>query len=84
MNTLNLVLQKVEKAMLNVKLRDELKIFQPPIDGSEIMRVLNLKAGKEVGIIKNNIKDAILDGKIKNNYEDAFEYMMSIKDKLLK
>ena len=75
--------EKVEKAMQNVKLRDELKNFQPPIDGKEIMKVLDLKAGKEVGEIKNNIKDAILDGKIKNNYEDAFKYMMSIKDQLL-
>jgi hypothetical protein len=76
--------EKVEKEMQNVKLRDELKNFQPPIDGKKIMKVLDLKAGKEVGEIKNNIKDAILDGKIKNNYEDAFKYMMSIKDKLLK
>ena len=75
--------ERVEEAMKNVKLRDELKNFQPPIDGIEIMKVLNLKAGKDVGKIKNNIKDAILDGKIENNYEDAFKYMMSIKDQLL-
>ena len=75
--------ERVEEAMKNVKVRDELKNFQPPIDGIEIMKVLNLKAGKDVGKIKNNIKDAILDGKIENNYEDAFKYMMSIKDQLL-
>jgi len=75
--------ERVEKSMKNVKLRDELKNFQPPIDGLEIMKVLNLKAGKEVGIIKNNIKDAILDGKIKNDYKEAFDYMMSIKDQIL-
>ena len=75
--------ERVEESMKNVKLRDELKNFQPPIDGLEIMKVLNLKAGKEVGIIKNNIKDAILDGKIKNDYKEAFEYMMSIKDQIL-
>ena len=60
-----------------------LKDGDTPIDGIEIMKVLNLKAGKDVGKIKNNIKDAILDGKIENNYEDAFKYMMSIKDQLL-
>tara|TARA_B100000029_G_scaffold197588_1_gene195723 strand:+ start:1480 stop:2895 length:1416 start_codon:yes stop_codon:yes gene_type:complete len=76
--------ERVEEAMQNVKLRDELKNFQPPIDGLEIMKTLNLKAGKEVGNIKNSIKDAILDGKIQNNYDDAFEYMMSIKDQFIK
>ena len=76
--------ERVEESMKNVKLRDELKNFQPPIDGLEIMKVLNLKAGKDVGKIKNNIKDAILDGKIENNYDDAFKYMMSIKDTILK
>jgi len=75
--------ERVEESMKNVKLRDELKNFQPPIDGLEIMEVLNLKAGKEVGKIKNNIKDAILDGKIKNDYKEAFDYMMSIKDQIL-
>ena len=76
--------ERVEEAMKNVKLRDELKNFQPPISGLDIMEKLKLKAGKEVGIIKNHIKDAILDGKIKNTYEDALNYMMSIKDKVLK
>ena len=76
--------ERVEESMKNVKLRDELKNFQPPISGLEIMEVLNLKAGKEVGIIKNNIKDAILDGKIKNSYEEALKYMMKIKDEILK
>ena len=76
--------ERVEEAMKNVKLRDELKNFQPPVDGEEIMKVLKLKPGKEVGVIKNNIKDAILDGTIKNDYDEAFEYMMSIKDKILK
>ncbi len=76
--------ERVEEAMKDVKLRDELKNFQPPVDGAEIMKVLKLKPGKEVGIIKNNIKDAILDGTIKNDYDEAFEYMMSIKDKILK
>jgi len=74
---------KVEEAMQNVKLRDELKNFQPPISGDEIMKILNIEAGKKVGLIKNNIKDAILDGKIKNNYEDAYNHMISIKEDIL-
>ena len=76
--------ERVEEAMQNVKLRDELKNFQPPIGGKEIMEKFNLKAGKEVGLIKNSIKDAILDGKIKNNYDDAYQFMLSIKDNFIK
>tara|TARA_B100002051_G_scaffold259019_1_gene278027 strand:+ start:8820 stop:10244 length:1425 start_codon:yes stop_codon:yes gene_type:complete len=76
--------ERVEEAMQNVKLRDELKNFQPPINGKEIMEKFNLKAGKEVGLIKNSIKDAILDGKIKNNYDDAYKFMLSIKDNFIK
>ena len=74
---------RVEEAMQNVKLRDELKNFQPPISGKEIMDTFNLKPGKEVGLIKNSIKDAILDGKIENNYDDAYQFMLSIKDNFI-
>ena len=48
------------------------------------MEKFNLKAGKKVGLIKNSIKDAILDGKIKNNYDDAYQFMLSIKDDFIK
>jgi len=75
--------ERVEVAMKDVKLRDELKNFQSPVGGLEIMETLNLKAGKEVGIIKKAIEEAILDGEIKNNYDDAFDFMMKIKDKFI-
>ena len=48
----------------------------------EIMKAFNIKEGKEIGIIKNAIKDAILDGKIKNDKEDAFAYMVKKAEKL--
>ena len=46
------------------------------------MKVFNIKEGKEIGIIKNAIKDAILDGKIKNDKEEAVAYMLKKAGKL--
>ena len=75
--------ERVEIAMKDIKLRDELKNFQSPVSGLKIMEALNIEAGKKVGAIKKAIEDAILDGKIKNDYDEAFEFMMSIKDKFI-
>ncbi len=74
---------KVESLMQNVKLRDEMRAFQSPVRGDEIMEVLALKPGRDVGKIKKSIEDAILDGKIDNTYDAAFDYMMSVKDEVL-
>ena len=69
--------------MQDVQLRDEMRAFQSPVRGEEIMKVLSLKPGKAVGLIKKSIEDAILDGKIDNNYDAAYNYMMSIKDDII-
>ena len=45
------------------------------------MKIFNLKPCKKVGTIKKEIEDAILDGKIENNYDDAYNFLISIKDK---
>ena len=74
---------RVEKTMQNVKLRDELRNFQSPVDGKEIMETLKLKPGKDIGKIKKEIEKAILNNEIENTYEEAFKYMMKIKDKIL-
>ena len=74
---------RVEESMKNVKLRDELRNFQSPVSGKEIIEKLNLKPGKDIGKIKKEIERAILDGEIGNNYEESFSYMMKIKDKIL-
>ena len=66
--------------VVDVKERDELSAFQSPVKGETIMEVCNLKPSKKVGEIKKAIEDAILDCKIGNNYEEAYEYLLKIKD----
>ena len=72
---------KVEALIQDVKLRDEMRSFRSPITGEIIMKEFNLKPGKEVGRIKKIVENAILDGIIKNDYDEAFDYMIKNKDK---
>ena len=74
---------RVEESMRDVKLRDELRNFQSPVGGKEIMSLLNIDAGKKVGKIKSFIEEAILNGDIDNTYEDAFNLLMKNKSKFL-
>ena len=72
LNNFKIVRQKIKI----VEQRDKIRNFQPPISGRFIMSVFNLKPSKEVGILKEKIKDAILDGKIPNEYDSAFELLL--------
>ena len=67
--------QLVRKKLKLVEKKDQIRNFQPPIDGIEIMKLFNIKAGREIGILKNSIKDAILDGKIKNDKQEALKFI---------
>ena len=71
--------KKVEEFVSDVKLRDELRAFQSPVRGDVIMKTLKLKPGKAVGEIKEAIENAILDGVIENDYDAAYQYMLTIK-----
>ena len=75
--------ERVETLMQDVKLRDEMRKFQSPVRGEEIMEVFKLKPGRDVGKIKKAIEDAILDGKIENEYEAAYAFMLKNKDEIL-
>jgi putative nucleotidyltransferase with HDIG domain len=74
-----IVMQKV----LEVKEKDKLRAFQSPVSGEVIMQVCNLNPSKKIGEIKTAIEEAILDGVIGNNYEEAYEYLLKIKDQFI-
>jgi len=79
-------LRNYENVMAKVKEvqeKDNLRAFQSPVRGEEIMEICKLKPSKKVGEIKTAIEEAILDGKIANTYEDAKKYLYEIKDKFI-
>lgn len=75
--------EAVMKKVWEVEEKDKLRSFQSPVKGETIMEVCGLKPSKKVGEIKSAIEDAILDGQIGNNYEEAYTYLLKIKDKYL-
>ncbi len=71
-------LQLVRKKIIEIEERDAIRNFQPPITGEMIMAMFNISPSKPVGLIKDAIKNAILDGKIRNDFDEAYDLMLSL------
>ena len=76
--------ERVEYLMSNVKLKDEMRAFQSPVDGHAIMKAFDLTEGRVIGQFKTRIEEAILDGDIENDYDAAYQYMLDIKNDIFK
>jgi hypothetical protein len=69
-------LQIVEDKIKDVEERDRVRSWQPPVDGNEIMELFGISAGREIGILKNALRESILDGEIKNDRDEALDFII--------
>ncbi|RUA30781.1 MAG: tRNA nucleotidyltransferase [Bacteroidetes bacterium] len=72
----------VKLKLIEIEEKDRLRNWQPPIDGEEIMKTFGIRPGREVGIIKNAIREAILEGDLENDHDKVFQYMLAEGEKL--
>lgn len=72
----------VAKKIKEVEEKDHIRNFQPPITGEEIMAMFNLKPGKEIGILKERVKEAILEGEISNDKDSATAFVLQEAKKI--
>lgn len=72
----------VRRKIIEVEERDHVRNFQPPISGEEIMALFNLKPSREIGVLKEAVKEAILEGDIPNEYQAAYDFVMAKATKM--
>ncbi len=68
----------VRQKLIEIEEKDKIRNWQPPVSGELIMKAFDLKPGREIGEIKTEIREAILDGKIKNDFDEAYKYMVEL------
>ena len=72
----------VKIKLKEIEEKDQLRNWQPPVSGNDIMITFGINPGKEIGIIKNAIREAILEGIIQNHFNEAYEYMLREGEKI--
>ncbi|HEY9562022.1 MAG TPA: tRNA nucleotidyltransferase, partial [Anseongella sp.] len=72
----------VQQKLIDVEERDRMRNWQPPVTGHDIMELFGLKEGREVGTLKNRIREAILDGDIRSNREEALELLKRLGEEM--
>ena len=72
----------VRNKIVEVEERDHIRNFQPPVTGELIMETFGLKPSREIGVIKDAIKEAILEGTIKNDFNEAYQFMLKQGEQL--
>ncbi len=72
----------VRNKITEVEERDNIRNFQPPVTGEEIMKKFNLKPSREIGVLKEAVKEAILEGEIPNEYDAALSFILEKAEKM--
>jgi poly(A) polymerase len=68
--------EHLRQRIIELEESDRLRNWQPPVSGIDIMNTFDIPPSREVGVIKNAIREAILDGEVKNNFEEAYQFML--------